>query len=79
MNMFSAGRHLIHWEVTAVKPDGPYRLVMHHARGAIVEYFPDMSAAMSRKAELEALLVVVGTHGHSTSRPTWVAAGGGVH
>lgn len=70
---------MIHWEVTAVSPEGPYRLVMHHARGAIVEYFLDMNAAMSREAELEALLVVVGTHGRSTSHPTWVAAGGTVH
>ena len=79
MNIFSAGRDLIQWEVTAVNPDGPYRLVMHHGRGAIVEYFPDINAAMSREAELEALLIVAGTHGRSTAGPTWVAVGGGVH
>ena len=79
MNIFAAGRDLVRWEVTALNPDGPYRLVMHHARGAIVEYFRDMSAALGREAELEALLVVVATHGRRTSNPTWIAVGGGLH
>src|SRR5215831_19902267 len=48
MNMFVAGRDLIRWEVTAVNPEGPYKLVMHHARGAIVEYFRNMDAALRR-------------------------------
>jgi len=79
MNIFAAGRDLVRWEVTALNREGPYRLVMHHPRGKIIEYFNDMSTAMIREAELEALLVVVATHGSSRSKPSWIAAGGGVH
>jgi hypothetical protein len=79
MNVFVAGRDLIRWEVTAVNPEGPYKLVMHHARGAIVEYFRNMDAALSREAELEALLVVVGSHGQPLPNTSWIAAGSGVN
>jgi len=65
MNLFVAGRDVIRWDVTALDPDGPYRLVMHHARGSIVEYFRAMEAALAREAELEALLLLVGAHGQS--------------
>jgi hypothetical protein len=77
--MFVAGSELVRWEVTALAPDGPYRLTMLHARGSIVEYFRNVAAALSREAELEALLVVAGTHGQSSSGPTWVTVAGGVH
>jgi hypothetical protein len=78
MNMFVAGRDVIRWEVTALDPEGPYRLVMHHAQGAIVEYFRAMKAALTREAELEALLLVVGAHGQSwpDATPTARASGG---
>lgn len=79
MNIFLAGRDLIRWEVTALNPEGPYRLVIHHARGAIVEYFQGIDAALTREAELEALLVVAGSHGRSPSQPTWIAAGSGIN
>jgi hypothetical protein len=73
MNMFVAGNDVVCWEVTALRPDGPYRLTMHHARGSIVEYFRDVWAALSREAELEALLIVAGTHGRSV--PALVTSG----
>ena len=79
MNMFVAGRDVIRWEVTALDPDGPYRLVMHHARGSIVEYFRAMDAALTREAELEALLVVGGAHGQSRPNAMRTAAGSGVN
>ena len=53
MNMFVAGAELVRWELTAIRPDGPYRLTMHHARGSIVEYFRDVTSAMNRQTELE--------------------------
>jgi hypothetical protein len=52
---------------------------MHHAHGSIVEYFRDIDAAMTREAELEALLKVAGTHGQSAASTTWIATAGGVH
>lgn len=56
-NFFMAGADLVRWEVTSLGADGPYRLTMHHARGSIVEYFPDTTAALTREAELEDLLI----------------------
>jgi hypothetical protein len=79
MNMFMAGSDLVRWEVTAVQPDGPYRLAMHHAQGSIVEYFRDVKAALSREAELEALLIVAKSHGESPRNETWISVGGGIH
>ena len=79
MNVFVAGRNLVRWELTAMRPEGPYRLVMHHDRGSIVEYFHDMNAALSREAELEELLIVAEMHGRSMQNPTWIAFAGGVH
>jgi len=57
LNVFSAGRELVRWEVTAVGAQGPYRLGMYHAGGAIVEYFQSVSAALKREHELEGLFV----------------------
>lgn len=79
MNIFVAGRNLVRWELTALNPEGPYRLAMHHDRGSIVEYFSDMNAALSREAELEQLLIIAETHGRSTGNLTWIAVAGGVH
>jgi hypothetical protein len=55
LNVFSAGRDLVRWEVTAVGADGPYRLGVYHPGGAIVEYFTSVSAALERERELEGL------------------------
>ena len=79
MNMFVAGDDLVRWELTALEPEGPYRLTIDHARGSIVEYFRDVSTALNREAELEALLVVAGTHGQSVPGTTWINVGTGVH
>lgn len=56
-NFFMAGSDLVRWELTSLGADGPYRLTMHHARGAIVEYFQTTTAALAREAELEDLLI----------------------
>jgi hypothetical protein len=55
VNVFAAGRELVRWEVTAVSSDGPYRLGVYHAGGAIVEYFPSVSQALQRERDLEDL------------------------
>jgi hypothetical protein len=57
MNFFMAGGELIRWELTAMATDGPYRLTVRHAHGAIVEYFRTTSAALEREIELEDLLI----------------------
>jgi hypothetical protein len=56
-NVFMAGPDLVRWELTSCGDDGPYRLVVHHAHGSIVEYFQTPIAALVREAELEKLLV----------------------
>ena len=58
LNVFAAGQDLVRWEVTAVSPEGPYRLALYHAAGAIVEYFRDVPAALLREQELEGLLTI---------------------
>lgn len=43
-------------EVVSLGEEGPYRLTVFHARGTIVEYFSDTTAALRRQGELEDLL-----------------------
>jgi len=59
LNAFMAGPECVRWELTALGPqgNGPFRLVIRHARGAITEYFEDVTHALLRQSELEALLV----------------------
>ena len=71
LNVFSAGQALVRWEVTAVSAEGPYRLGVYHSGGAIVEYFPSVSAALQRERELEALFM----GGRSTYDPLSMAVG----
>jgi hypothetical protein len=71
LNVFSAGQALIRWEVTAVSAEGPYRLGVYHSGGAIVEYFPSVSAALQRERELEVLFTGV----RSTYDPLSMAVG----
>jgi hypothetical protein len=52
-----AGPEMVQWELTAVQSDGPYRLVVRHALGVIVEYFNTSAAALLRQQELEDLLI----------------------
>jgi hypothetical protein len=59
LTFFMAGPDLVRWELVALGAhgNGPFRLVIHHAQGSIVEYFPDVAQALAREGELEALLV----------------------
>lgn len=56
-NVFMAGPELVRWDVTSCGENGPYRLVIRHAHGSIVEYFQTPADALRREAELEELLI----------------------
>jgi hypothetical protein len=71
VNVFSAGQELVRWEVTAISDEGPYRLSVTHAGGAIVEYFDSVAAALQRERELEHLFTGVRT----TYEPVAMAVG----
>jgi len=71
VNVFSSGQDLVRWEVTAIDADGPYRLGVYHAGGAIVEYFRSVPAALQRERELEDLF----TGGRATYEPVAMAVG----
>jgi len=75
LSFFMAGPDRIGWELTAVRPDGPYRLTIHHALGSIVEYFDDVTAALLREGELEELLIAARAGTGSSSESIWVAVG----
>jgi hypothetical protein len=68
VNVFAAGRELVRWEVTAVSVEGPYRLGVYHAGGAIVEYFRSVPLALQRERELEDLFT--GGRGLASFAPT---------
>jgi hypothetical protein len=70
-NVFAAGQDLVRWEVTAINADGPYRLGVYHAGGAIVEYFSSVPAALQREQDLEDLF----TGGRATYEPETLAVG----
>jgi hypothetical protein len=57
INFFMAGPDMVRWELTAVESNGPFRLIVHHAQGVIVEYFETSAAALMREQELEDLLI----------------------
>jgi hypothetical protein len=57
LSFFMAGPELVRWELTAMESDGPYRLIVRHAQGVIVEYFSTSAAALLRQHELEDLLI----------------------
>ncbi len=73
VNIFAAGPETVRWEVTAVSADGPYRLGVYHAQGAIVEYFRSVPQALQRERELEDLFT--SGRGLASFRPTPVAVG----
>lgn len=56
-----AGPELVRWELTAVGPGGPYRLLILHAHGSIIEYFDDVTKALVRQHELEDMLTAART------------------
>jgi hypothetical protein len=66
-NVFMAGADLVRWELTSCGTEGPYRLVMRHSQGAIVEYFTTPTAALTREAELEQLLIAARGAGPDSS------------
>lgn len=72
LNFFMAGPELVRWELIALGREGPYRLVIHHAQGSIIEYFKTPTAAMLRQAELEELLVAArsGSETAGTTEPS---------
>ena len=57
LNLFMAGPDLVRSELTALGANGPYRLIIRHGQGSIVEYFLSSTAALLREAELERLLM----------------------
>ena len=61
LNFFMAGTEMVHWSLTAVEADGPFRLAFHHSHGVIVEYFKTPASALLRQHELEDLLIAAGT------------------
>ena len=66
-----AGPDRVAWELAAVRPNGPYRLTIHHAQGSIVEYFDDVTAALLREGELEELPVAARAGGRRPSPTGW--------
>ena len=72
VNVFRAGHELVRWEVTTVSSDGPYRLAVYHAGGAIVEYFLSVPQALQRERELEDLFTA--GRGLTSIEPTRIAA-----
>jgi len=73
LSLFMAGPDRVWWELTAVKPGGPYRLTIHHALGSIVEHLDDVTAALLREGELEELLITARAGSGSPSESIWVA------
>ena len=72
MSFFTAGPDLVRWELNTVPGHaGQYRLTIHHAHGAIVEYFNDVTAALLRQGELEALLMAARSGARASEAP-WV-------
>jgi hypothetical protein len=71
LSFFLAGPDLVRWELSTVGHTGQYRLTIHHAQGAIVEYFTDVTAALLRQGELEALLISARSGVHGSDAP-WV-------
>ena len=67
LSFFAAGPDLVWWDLTTVPgAPGQYRLTIHHAQGAIVEYFSNVASALVRQGELEALLVAARSSGQET-------------
>ncbi len=67
LNVFMAGPDRVRWELKALGAhgNGPYSLVIRHSSGVIVEYFDDVTKALMREGELEALLIAARATGPS--------------
>lgn len=55
-NVLRAPSDLVTYDLVSLGPNGPYRLIVHHTTGSIVEYFDSVTAALLRQGELEDLL-----------------------
>ena len=77
LNAFMAGPEFVRWELHALGPqgNGPFRLVIHHSQGIIVEYFDNVTEALLRESELEALLVAARGLVHTDLSWTGVTGG----
>ena len=51
-----AASSVVRFELTALGEGGPFKLTVVHSHGTIVEYFADMTVALRRQGEIEALL-----------------------
>lgn len=71
LSYFKAGPDLVRWELTTLGHTKKYRLTIHHAQGSIVEYFDDVTTALLRQGELEALLIAARSGVHA-AEPAWV-------
>jgi hypothetical protein len=58
-SLLMARPDLVRVELTALGPHGtgPFKLVVHHAMGTIVEYFGDVTHALLRQGALEEVLI----------------------
>jgi hypothetical protein len=79
LSVFMAGPDLVSWDLTALGPNGPYRLTIRHASGSIVEYFHDVATALLREGELEDLLIAARASAASEPEPDRPAAGESAH
>src|ERR1700758_1628271 len=71
LNCFMAGPDVVSWDLLALGRAGPYQLIVHHAHGAIVEYFADVTAALLRQGELEDLLIEARSRSGVSPDPRW--------
>jgi hypothetical protein len=71
LNCFMAGPDIVSWDLRALGRAGPYQLVVHHAHGALVEYFADLTAALLRQGELEDLLIEARSESQVVPDPGW--------
>jgi hypothetical protein len=71
LNYFMAEPNQVTWDLVALGRAGPYQLVIHHAHGAIVEYFADVTAALLRQGELEDLLIEARSESRLSGDPRW--------
>jgi hypothetical protein len=79
MNCFMAGPDVVSWDLLALGRAGPYQLIVHHAHGAIVEYFADVTDALLRQGELEELLIEAGSESRLSRDPRWTPQEPKVH
>jgi hypothetical protein len=58
VGFFRMGCEVVRWELTAMRPDGPYRLAIQFSAQPVVELFEETSMALLRIAEIENLLTM---------------------